>query len=250
MKTAHALLFFGYFASPLFASDAASLIQQGDVHDRAFRPREALSCYLPAAKITPNDPALLVRIARQYVYSMEEVSSDAKKREAGETALRYAEEAARISPTDSDAHLSIAISLGKMTPLMSNKEKVQVSRCIKQSAEEAVRLNPRSDYAWHLLGRWHQALANMSSLTLGIVRLVYGSLPPASNTEAVRCFQKAIELQPTRLIHHIELGRTYAQMDKETEARAEITKGLSMPNTERDDDETKRRGRATLAELD
>ena len=251
MKSAHALfLLCALHASSLLAADAESLVRQGDVHDQAFRPREALGFYLPASKITPDDPALHVRIARQYVYTMDAVSSNTQKRTAGETALRYAEEAVRLAPTDSDAHLSVAISLGKMTPLMSSKEKVQASRRIKQSAEEAVRLNPRSDYAWHLLGRWHQALADMSSLMRSIVRLVYGSLPPASNEEAVRCFKKAIALKPGRLIHRVELGRTYAQMGKETEARAEIAKGLAMPNTERDDDETKRRGRATLSELD
>jgi hypothetical protein len=30
----------------------------------------------------------------------------------------------------------------------------------------------------------------------------------------VLCFQKAIEINPNRLMHYIELGQTYAQMGK------------------------------------
>jgi hypothetical protein len=51
------------------------------------------------------------------------------------------------------------------------------------------------------------------------------------------------------LIHHIELGRTYAQMGKAEEARKAINKGLAMPETEKDDPESKRRGRAALEKL-
>jgi hypothetical protein len=56
-------------------------------------------------------------------------------------------------------------------------------------------------------------------------------------------------LNPDRLIHHIELGRTYAQMGRSDEARRCLSKGLAMPNTGKDDAEVKQRGRETLAEL-
>jgi tetratricopeptide (TPR) repeat protein len=79
--------------------------------------------------------------------------------------------------------------------------------------------------------------------------MLYGEMPPASNEEAVKCFEKAIELNPNRSIHHIELGRTYAQMGKSEEARKCIEKGLEMPNTGKDDQEVKQRGRETLEGL-
>jgi predicted Zn-dependent protease len=66
---------------------------------------------------------------------------------------------------------------------------------------------------------------------------------------ALDCFKTAVKLRPDRLIHHIELGRTYAQMGKTEEARKALNKGLAMPNTEKDDPESKRRGREALAKL-
>lgn len=225
------------------------LIRNGDDHDRKFQPDEALKHYIPAEKQRPGDAALLVKIARQYVFRMDGLASTSEKLASAKTALSYAERAVKAAPSASDPHLSVAIVYGKMTPLLGNKEKIEVSRKIKESADKAVKLNPRDDYAWHLLGRWHQALAGMGAFSRGIAQIVYGSLPEASNQEAVQCFEKALAINPGRLIHHIELGRTYAQMGRADEARKAINKGLAMPDREKDDPETKRRGRQTLKEL-
>ena len=78
---------------------------------------------------------------------------------------------------------------------------------------------------------------------------MYGQLPKTTTEKAVSCFEKAIEINPHRLMHYVELGRAYAQMGKTEEARRFIEKGLSMPNLEKDDPETKRRGQETLAKL-
>ncbi len=228
---------------------AAALIQQGDVYDKRFKPQKALEYYLPAEKETPNDSALLVKITRQYVFRMDDLSSNADKLASARTALAYAERAVKAAPGESDPYLSVAIVWGKMSYLLSNREKVEASKKIKDAAEKAVRLNPQDDYAWHMLGRWHQAVSDMSTLTRGVAQMVYGSIPAASNEEAVKCFKKAIALNPGRLVHYVELGRTYAQMGRKDEAKAEITKGLAMPNKEKDDPETKARGKAALAKL-
>ena len=83
-----------------------------------------------------------------------------------------------------------------------------------------------------------------------MAQVAYGKLPPAKYEDAVRCFEKAIALNPNRLMHYIELGRTYAQMGRDGDARKFITKGLAMPETEKDDPETKKLGRQILKKLD
>ena len=232
-----------------FGNMPSNLIQQGDYHDQRFEPDSALKFYQAAEQSAPRDATLLVRIARQHVYRIDQRPTDAEKLREAKKALGYAERAVESDPNDADAHLAVAIVLGKMTTLMSNRDAIEASKRIKSSAETAVRLDPRSDYAWHLLGRWHQALAGMSPITRGLARLIYGSLPEATNEQAADCFKKAIALKPGRLIHHIELGRTYAQMGRSEEAREFISRGLLMPSTEKDDPETKVRGRQALARL-
>jgi tetratricopeptide (TPR) repeat protein len=231
------------------AQDAGTLIQQGDVFDQKYQADEALKYYLPAEKLQANDADLLVKIARQYIYRMTALESTAAKLASAKTAQAYAERAVKADPKNSDAHLAIAVSLGRQAQLQGSREKVAASKPIKESAEKAAKLNPRNDYAWHILARWHQGIAGANSFLISIARLIYGEIPPASNEEAVKYFEKAISLRPDRLIHHLELGRTYAQMGKKEEARKLINKALAMPNREKDDPETKERGKKTLANL-
>jgi tetratricopeptide (TPR) repeat protein len=227
----------------------AELVRQGDKFDAQFKAEAALQYYLPAEKLKPDDAALLVKIARQFVYRMSELSSKADQLRSGRTALGYAERAVKLAPNECDSHLALAICLGKLTLLVSDREGIEASRRIKSAAEMAVKLNPKNDYAWHLLGRWHQAMAQMGSVTRAVALVVYGGLPSASYEEAVRCFQKANSLNPARLMHVVELGRTYAFLGREEEARNWINRGLAMPEREKDDAETKQRGRKTLKTL-
>ena len=230
-------------------ADFAELVKQGDVADAKFKPEAALESYLPAEKLNPNDASLLVKIARQYAYRMADLSSKAEQLKSGRTALAYSERAVKLAPKDSDPHLAVAICLGKLSPLLGNKEAIEASHKIKTEAETAAKLNPRDDFAWHLLGRWNQELAQIGGVTRAIAMVVYGSLPRASYDESVKCFQKAIALNPKRLIHYVELGRTYALMGRKEEAKKFIEQGLAMSNRDRDDPETKGRGRKTLKEL-
>lgn len=247
MKTTLILLA-ALIASHAFA-DFAELVKQGDVADAKFKPEAALESYLPAEKLNPNDASLLVKIARQYVYRMADLSSKAEQLKSGRTALAYSERAVKLAPKDSDPHLAVAICLGKLSPLLGNKEGIEASHKIKTEAQMAAKLNPKDDFAWHLLGRWNQELAQIGGVTRAIAMVVYGALPSASYDESVKCFQKAIALNPKRLIHYVELGRTYALMGRKEEAKKFIDQGLAMPNRDKDDPETKERGRKTLKEL-
>jgi len=235
-------------AFPAFAG-FAELVKSGDVHDARSECDAALQYYLPAEKIDPDNGALLVKISRQYALRMNDLPNKADKVASGKTALAYAERAVAAAPRDCDSHLALAICLGKLTPYIGAKEKIEASRRIKTAADQALALDPKNDYAWHLLGRWHQSLANIGGATRMLAGAIYGGLPAASNDEAVRCFKKSISLNPKRLIHVIELGRTYAMMGRKAEAKQYLEQGLSMPEKEKDDAETKQRGRESLKEL-
>jgi tetratricopeptide (TPR) repeat protein len=231
------------------AQSADDLIEKGDVFDLKFEADQALKYYLPAEKLEPSNVRLLCRIARQYRHLMTDATAREDQLRLGGLALGYAQRAATLAPNDSEAQLSPAITYGKMMPFLGTKEQVEDSPRIKEAADKAIKLDPRNDTAWHVLGRWHQVLADVSFIKRTLGQLIYGKLPASTNEEAVTCFEKAIEINPHRPRHYIELGRTYAQMGRSAEARQFIEKGLAMPDVEKDDPEIKRRGRETLAKL-
>ncbi len=225
------------------------LIAKGDAHDARLEAQTALNYYLPALQADPKSVPLLVRIARQYRHLMTDARSKEEKLRLGQVALGYAQRAAALGPRDAEAQLSPAITYGKMLPFMGSKEQVEGSQHIKTSVDKSLKLDSKNDVAWHVLGRWHQVIANIGVVKRTLGRLLYAELPSTTNEEAIKCFNKAIALNPGSLRHHIELGRTYAQMGQNAEAKVHIEKGLAMPTVEKDDPELKAKGREALEKL-
>jgi tetratricopeptide (TPR) repeat protein len=231
------------------AQSADDLIEKGDVFALKFQADEALKDYLAAEKLDPKNVRLLVRISREYRHLMSDASKTAEKLRLGGIAVDYAKRAAALGPNDPDAQLAVAISYGKLQPLVSTKEKVETARIIKSEADKAIKLDARSDLAWHVMGRWNMGYAEVTGVKRALAELVYGKLPAPTYEDAAKCFEKAIELKPDRLIHYIELGLVYSRMGRTVDARRVITQGLAMKETEKDDPETKQHGRETLAKL-
>jgi len=231
------------------AESAAELIQKGDVFYAKLQPAEALKFYLPAEKLDPNNVQLLVRIARQYRHLMSDATEVREKLQLGNTAVDFAQRAVALDPNDPETQLAVAISYGKILPMEGPRQQVASSRLIKIAADKVIALDPNNDLAWQVLGRWYFGLADVGPLKRALAQVAYGKLPPAKYEDAVRCFERAMALNPNRLMHYIELGRTYAQMGRNSDARKFITAGLTMRETEKDDPETKDLGRQILKQL-
>jgi len=230
------------------SQSAAEWKKKADALDASGKTKDALAAYMEAEKKSPKDAAILVKLAKQYGDMMPSLAGAARK-EAAAKSLEYFRKVVAANPKLSDSHLALAISLGKSTEFMGARQKIEASREMKTAADTALRLDRKSDYAHHLLGRWHQEMAGIGGGTRAIAKLVYGGVPKGSYAEALAYFDTARKLKPRRLIHQIEYGRTLAMMGREAEAKAELQKGLNMPNREADDAESKARGQKTLREL-
>ena len=237
------------FTASVHAESVDDLLKKGAVFDQRFEADEALKYFLAAEKLDPKNPRPLVAIARQYRYLMADAAAKEEKLRLGRIALTYSQRAAALAPNDAEAQLAVGITYGKLLPFLGSKEQVDASPRIKKSVDATLRIDPRNDTAWHILGRWHRVLADVSGLKRMLAGAIYGSLPKGSNEAAASALEKAIALNPNRLMHYIELGRIYSQMGRTDEARKFLTKGLSLPNQEKDDSETKARGREALEKL-
>lgn len=235
--------------SSVHAGAANDLIAHGDIYYDQLNAHESLKYYLPAEQLEPNNVRLLVRISREYRHLMSDASSPAEKVRLGGIAIDYAKRAAALGPEDSEAQLAVAISYGKLQQGESSAERLETSRIIKAEVDKALMLDPSSDLAWHVLGCWNLGFAEITGVKRALATTLYGAIPVTTYDDAAKCFERAIELNPNRLMHYIELGRVYAQMGRTAEARQLITEGLAMKDTEKDDPETKRRGEEELVRL-
>lgn len=255
--TMRRFLFHGLFCAAVLllscatgrSQSADELIRQGNVFDARFEGGEALKSYLPAERLEPKNVGLLVHISRAYRYLMSDASKTSEKLQLGTRAVTYAERAAALGPRDGEAQLAVAISYGKLQSLVGSGEKVRTARIIKIQAEKAIRLDPRNDLAWHVLGRWNMGYAELTGLKRKLAEISYGPLPAPTYADAVKCFERAITLNPDRVINYIELGQVYSEMGRTADARRVLSKGLSLKQTDKDDAEMKQRGRELLAKL-
>lgn len=231
------------------AQSAGDLLRAGDALDANGRNKEAVEIYLKADSLRPNDAEILRRIAEQYSQQMVNESRSPENRELARKALDYAQRAVKSDPVNAKARLALAICYGKAAFIESARRRIEMAALIREEAEAAIRLDPKLDYAWHVLGRWNYELANFNAALRFLAEAIYGKFPDASNARAAECFEKAIAIQPDRVIHHVELGRTYAALGRKQEALSELKKGMSLRSREKDDDESKGRARKALAAL-
>src|SRR3984957_2068016 len=168
----------------LQAEPADELIAKGDAFYVKFQAGEALKYYLPAEKLEPNNARLLVHISREYRHLMSDAANPGEKLSLGSIAVNYAKRAVALQPDDPEAQLAVAISYGKLEPLEGNREKIEASRIIKDAADKVIKLDPSSDLGWHVLGRWHMALADVPAYERALAQLAYGKLPESTYAEA------------------------------------------------------------------
>ncbi len=187
--------------------------------------------------------------SKALVERMGEVSAKAEKRELGMEALGLAREAVEADESNSEAHLSVAITVGKISFLKSAKERIKDSGEIRAAAERAIELDVSNDLAWFVLGRWNYELANLGGGTRFFAETFFGSLPDASNERAVECLERSVALDPNRLMYRAELGRSYAAVGRKGEARKELEAAVGMKVDDEDDREARERAGQVLAGL-
>ncbi len=238
-----ALLFTG---GALRAESADSLIAEGDLFYAKLQASEALKYYLPAEKLEPNNVRLLVHISREYRHLMSDETDRTSKVRLGSVAVEYAKRAVAVDPKDPDAQLAVAISYGQVQPYEGDRQRFDAVHVIKNAADKTIQLDPHNDLGWHVLGRWYEGLAEVDPMHRTLAQTL-GGLPPATYEEAATCFEKAMQLNPNRLMHYIALGKVYVEMGKKEEGCRLIEKGLAMQNTEKDDPQTKHEGEEILA---
>lgn len=231
------------------AAPAGDLVREALAAEARLETRRALELFLAAATERPDDPFLLQKIARQYSDLVVDLPTESEKKASVERALDYSRRAVALAPHNAENVLSVAICLGKLGLFSGPREKVRYSRLLREEADRALALDPNYAWAHHILGRWHYEVAGLGSATRWFVKVIYGGLPSATVDDSVRHLQRAVELEPAQLKHHLELGFAYVAAGESAKARAVFATGLALPSREKHDESAKARARAALALL-
>jgi tetratricopeptide (TPR) repeat protein len=196
----------------------------------------------------PESAPVYWRLALVQVDLGEVSESERTRNSLYEQSLGNARVALRLDSTDARAHLAVAVAEGRVALTAGTQEKIRRSRAVKRHSDRAIELDSTLASAYHVRARWNREVADLGFFSRTIVKTIYGGLPDASFEQAVRDFKTAIRLED-KVIHHLELGKTYLKMDREEEARAEFRTAINMNPVDPDAPLHKQEARDRLDDL-
>lgn len=213
------------------SSEAATMFDRAQEVERSLDVFQAKALYEAAMRENPTNVDAVWRYGKQVSdMSLDPSCSQDDACDYVVKALDISRKAAEMDPGCIEAKLSVAINTGRLALYSDNKTKVQLCGSVRDMGMECLQQDPSHDMCHHVLGRWHSEMASINWAVKAIVRMVYGSsLGNGDFQTAVSSFQKALEIEPTRLIHRVELGRTYLRMGRREDARRELRAAFDMP---------------------
>lgn len=242
MKT---IIYFCLVLFPLAASAQNNAYEKGLQLKAAYKNEEGLAVFQSLLKTDSNKVEYLGNTS----YFLSKVgarkSPETKQMDYFKKAEYLAKKAIHLNPKDAESHYAYALALARLNEHASSKEKIANAKKIKSECEQTLKLNPNHAGAYHILGRWHRTIANFSFAEKLAINALFGGVPEGGSYEsAIDNFEKAIQLQPTYMLHYLELAQTFVDRDNDgdkAKAKSWLEKALRIPATNEDDKSNRKR---------
>ncbi len=234
-----------------FGQTSQEYIQMGDEAYAQFDDQKALEYYEKALEVESDNYEALWKTSRAIVdiadlLKPKDKKGKAEQKEMYTKATSYARRAVAINPDDTWGYFSVSAAIGKKVLLEGKKQQIDASKEVKTLIDKAIELDPTNDLAWHALGRWHRRLDEIGGAQRLFGSIIYGSIPKGTFEESEQALEKAVELQPDLIVHHLELGRTYVSLKKFDAAAGAFQKCLDLPKSSSKDDMYKEEAQTEL----
>ncbi len=145
-------------------------------------------------------------------------------------AKEVADKSKKLKSGHAFSHYSYALALARENENAKTKVKIANAKEIKSECDKALELNPDEAGAYHILGRWHRTFAGFNNMEKAMVNTFFGGTPKGgSYADALKMFQKAIELEPWYMLHVYELAVTYHEMGNDEYAKKYVEKAMKLP---------------------
>jgi tetratricopeptide (TPR) repeat protein len=219
------------------AQSVADHVAMGAAAIEAHDLRNGLAHFDAALALDSTDYAANWRAAVALLDQGEQIPDSIESAERDSLFARAEVLARRAVAADSlaaEGHFAVAATVGRASLGMGKKERIRRARLIRDEALRAIELDPGYDGAYHVLGRWNAEIMRLSGISRFFAKRFLGAgiFSQASWDEAIRNLQKAVELDPTRIYHRLELSRIYADRKRYQEARDQLARIEALPDRE------------------
>ncbi|MES2431338.1 MAG: hypothetical protein V4556_10395 [Bacteroidota bacterium] len=232
-----------------FSQDIAVMIKEADRLEAVPDEMGAFLKFKEVVTVAPSNVYALSKCSELCARIGKRQADKTTKEDFYKAAKAFADVAIKVDPKSSDANCAMAMALGHISMNKTNKEKITSAKDLKKYVDLAIKANPNNYKAWHVLGRWHYELSDLSMLERAAAKILYGSIPAASLKTAIACFEKAKALTGTGfIINHYELARSYKRNNEKQKAIDTIKVMLLLPNVTESDAAIKTDGKKLLEE--
>jgi len=126
------------------------------------------------------------------------IAKEGEKKELLENAVRLARKAVLSDPKNADAHLQLSHAVGRQAQTVGVLKAAGQAGKIRESTENALRINPELQGAHISLGSWHLEL--VGAMGSFMARTAYG----ARKKDGIASFEKALALAPNSKPVHLQ----------------------------------------------
>jgi FimV-like protein len=219
------------------SNNVSQLIAEGNsFSEKVFDNQKALDMYNKALSLSPNDYEILWRLSRTYVDIGEHLptKTDAEKEkqlEFYEKSLDFAKKAIAVNPNGAMGYTREAIANGRIALFRGVFESLSLVKKTRADCEKAISLDATEPAAYYVLGRTNAKLCEKPKF----VRWPLG-IGWANMDDAIKNYEKSIELRPNFIMYRLDCARAYVEMDEYKKAREHLVKIASLPKEDEDDD--------------
>jgi len=233
------------------AGAVAAHIADGDHAHTAMQAGPALADYEQALAIDSTNYDALYKAAREAVDLGEFEPDEAMRKADFAKGLAYARRAVAADSTRAEGHFHVARATGRQALAVSGRARIQYAKVVRAEALKALAIDPQHPGALHVMGVWNAEVMRLSSFERFIARNLLGGgiLGSASWQEAVRYMEQSVAADPQRIVHHLDLGKIYADIHETAKAREQFELVLSAPLTDYNDPHYQKDARERLAHL-
>ena len=248
------LVLFVVLSLPGFSQNYRGVYEKALSLKKEYKYVESLAMFQVLLKTDSNNVDYLGYASTMFTKAGNMQSDEKKRFDYYRQGEYLAKKAIKIDPNNAEAHYAYSLVVGRLSEQASSKQKVANAKLIKSEADACIRLQPNHAGAYHILGRWHRTVAGFGIIEKMAINALYGGVPEGgSYDEAVKCFKKAIQLEPAYVLHYYELAVTLHERDAsaadKTDAVAALKKAMSLQNQTPDDPATKKKCEVLLTDL-
>lgn len=224
----------------LNAQEVNQIVQGADSLYEEYEEEQALSLYEQILDQNPDHYKALWRSSFLYSRIGNRLDEEEEQKKYFNRAIEMAEQALAVDSTDSQSNFVMSVAMGRKALISGAKERIAASRAIKKYADRAIKYDSTNAGAWHVLGRWHFKVANLSWIERLAANTLFGGVPgDASNEKAAESIQKAISLNDQYIRYHYDLARVYEELGRDKAAIETCQKAIGLTVLTSDDLELK-----------